>query len=214
MTEAEWLTCTNPGPMVAFLENTGSDRKLRLFAVACCRRSWDTLTDKIWDTLTIERLRRAVEVGEQYADGLVNDQTRSAAWDVVQKMQEDAIDRQEWERAAWILRIHCPVYDFMNRSVRYAPVGDWGLKCQLLRDIFGNPFRPASIDPTVLTWNGGTVPKLAQAIYNDRRFSDLPILADALEEAGCDNADILAHCRSEGPHVRGCWVVDLILGKT
>jgi hypothetical protein len=84
----------------------------------------------------------------------------------------------------------------------------------LLRDLFGNPFRPASIDPSWLTWNGGTVPRMAKAIYNDRRFGDLPILADALEEAGCTDAGILTHCRSEGPHVRGCWVVDLILGKS
>jgi hypothetical protein len=82
-----------------------------------------------------------------------------------------------------------------------------------IRDIFGNPFRPVAVDPDWLTWNGGTVPKLAQAIYDQRRFQDLPILADALEEAGCTNADILNHCRQPGEHVRGCWVVDLVLGK-
>jgi hypothetical protein len=84
----------------------------------------------------------------------------------------------------------------------------------LLHDVFGNPFRPLDLYPTWLAWNGGTIPKLAQAIYDERRFADLPILADALEEAGCDNADVLAHCRSEGQHVRGCWVVDLLLGKS
>jgi hypothetical protein len=83
-----------------------------------------------------------------------------------------------------------------------------------LRDLFGNPFSSPSLDNAWLAWNGGTLPKLAQAIYDDRRFGDLPILADALEEAGCDNADVLSHCRSEGPHVRGCWVVDLLLGKS
>ena len=64
-----------------------------------------------------------------------------------------------------------------------------------------------------LQWNDGTIPKIAQTIYDHRTFADLPILADALEEAGCDNADILTHCRSSGEHVRGCWVVDLLLGK-
>ena len=78
----------------------------------------------------------------------------------------------------------------------------------------GNPFRPApAADPSWLAWNGGTVAKLAAAIYDARRFADLPILADALEDAGCDNADILHHCRSEKEHVRGCWVIDLLLGR-
>jgi hypothetical protein len=66
----------------------------------------------------------------------------------------------------------------------------------------------------ILTWNHATVPAIARHIYDDRAFYDLPILADALEDAGCTNPDILAHCRAGGEHVRGCWVVDLILGKS
>src|SRR5262249_20620407 len=87
------------------------------------------------------------------------------------------------------------------------------VQTDLLRDIFGNPYRPVAVDKTCLSWNGGTIPKLAQAIYKERAFDRLPILADALEDAGCDNADMLAHCRQQGPHVRGCYVVDLILDK-
>jgi hypothetical protein len=83
----------------------------------------------------------------------------------------------------------------------------------LLRCIFGSPFRLVTIKPTWLRWNDGTVVKIAQSIYDERRFEDLPILADALEDVGCDNADILAHCRQSGEHVRGCWAVDLLLGK-
>jgi hypothetical protein len=83
----------------------------------------------------------------------------------------------------------------------------------VFRDIFGNPFRPVAVDPTWLTWNCDTVVKLAQGIYDDRRFEDLPILADALEEAGCQAQSILDHLRSPGPHVRGCWPLDLILGR-
>jgi hypothetical protein len=79
-----------------------------------------------------------------------------------------------------------------------------------VRDIFGNPFRPVTADPQWLT---PTVVTLAQTIYADRAFDRLPILADALEDAGCDEADILTHCRADEPHVRGCWVVDLVLGK-
>jgi hypothetical protein len=91
----------------------------------------------------------------------------------------------------------------------------------LLREIFGNPFRPAKMSDFAnalgfsewLVWNNGTIPRIAQAIYEDRAFDQMPILADALEEAGCSDEDILNHCRGEGPHVRGCWVLDLILGK-
>jgi hypothetical protein len=84
----------------------------------------------------------------------------------------------------------------------------------LLRDIVGNPFLSVAVSPSWMLWNDGTIPKLAHGIYDDRAFDHLPILADALEDAGCDDADILAHCRGPGPHVRGCWVVDLILGKS
>jgi hypothetical protein len=82
----------------------------------------------------------------------------------------------------------------------------------VVRDIFGNPFRPVSLDPMWLT---STVVALARGIYEDRAFDRIPILADALQDAGCDNNDILNHCRDEKQvHVRGCWVVDLVLGKT
>ncbi|MBL8793520.1 MAG: hypothetical protein JNM56_06430 [Planctomycetia bacterium] len=87
---------------------------------------------------------------------------------------------------------------------------EYAVQCGLLRDIFGNPFRPITIDAAWLT---STVVSLAQAIYNERAFDRLPILADALEDAGCDNADILNHCRQPGEHIRGCWCVDLLLGK-
>jgi hypothetical protein len=81
----------------------------------------------------------------------------------------------------------------------------------LLRDIFGNPFRSVVIDPAWLQWHDGGVVQIAQTIYDDRRFESLPILADALEEAGCMEADILAHCRESGNHVRGCWLLDRLL---
>ena len=84
----------------------------------------------------------------------------------------------------------------------------------LAYDIFGNPFRlRPPLDPSVLGWNGRTIPKMAQGIYEERAFERLPILADALEEAACTDADSLAHCRGTGPHARGCWRIDLLLGK-
>jgi hypothetical protein len=92
---------------------------------------------------------------------------------------------------------------------------------QLVRDIFGNPFRPVTISSTVLTWHDATVVRLAQTAYEERHMPEgtldnarLAVLADALEEAGCQDQDVLGHCRSGGEHVKGCWVVDLLLGKT
>jgi hypothetical protein len=80
----------------------------------------------------------------------------------------------------------------------------------LIRDIFGNPFRPVAFDAA---WRTDTAVSLARGMYGSRDFSAMPILADALQDAGCDGGDILNHCRGDGPHVRGCWAVDLVLGK-
>ncbi|MCE9565159.1 MAG: hypothetical protein K8U57_24265 [Planctomycetes bacterium] len=86
------------------------------------------------------------------------------------------------------------------------------LGVEFVHDIIGNPFRPVSFDPD---WRSLTVLSLAQHIYDSRDFSPMPILADALQDAGCDHADILTHCRdANATHVRGCWVVDLVLGKS
>jgi hypothetical protein len=127
--------------------------------------------------------RKAFEVTELYADGHVSERN----------LDQDTM-------AAHAVFASGRTHDELNTL-------------QLLRDVFGNPFHPASIDPAILTWNHGTVPGIARHIYDERAFGDLPILADALEDAGCTDADILGHCRAGGEHVRGCWVVELILGK-
>jgi hypothetical protein len=95
------------------------------------------------------------------------------------------------------------------------------MQCDLLRDIFGNPFHPSTLDSAWLTWNDAAVVRLAQTAYEDRQLPAgtldncrLAVLADALEEAGCTDADILGHLRGPGPHVRGCWPVDLCLGNS
>jgi hypothetical protein len=88
------------------------------------------------------------------------------------------------------------------------------LEANLLRDLFGNPFRPVAIDPSWLIWNNGTVTRIAETIYREQAFDRMPILADALEEAGCTNPEMLSHCRQEGAvHARGCWLIDLLLNK-
>jgi len=91
-----------------------------------------------------------------------------------------------------------------------APTGHHFSRAHFLRDIFGNPFRPVSFEPA---WRTSNVVSLAKSMYESRDFSAMPILSDALQDAGCDHADILDHCRGPEPHVRGCWVVDLVLGK-
>jgi hypothetical protein len=87
-------------------------------------------------------------------------------------------------------------------------------QADLVRDLFGNPFRPpAPAEAAWLEWDGGAVRRLAQAVYSERAFADLPVLADALEDAGCEEGDLLAHLRGPGPHALGCWALDLLLGK-
>jgi hypothetical protein len=83
-------------------------------------------------------------------------------------------------------------------------------QCHAIRDIFGNPFQPLALDPS---WVTPAVAGLARAVYDGRAFHRMPELADALESSGCTDMQILAHCRGQGPHVRGCWLVDLLLGK-
>jgi hypothetical protein len=184
MTDAEWLACTDPMQMLNFVRGKTSNRKRRLLAVACVRRVWHLLD---------ERGRKEVEEAERYADGLA--------------------DRRELENA---IRSD-PDRGLMLPERDAAEAVGWARQtrrhCLILRDIFGNPFRPVTIDPAWLRWKFDTVSAIARHVYEDRAFHDLPILADALEDAGCTNADILTHCRQPGEHARGCWVVDLLLGK-
>jgi hypothetical protein len=206
VTEQEWLRCTDPETLLAFLRATGSTRArpLRLFACACVRRVWGRLRD--------ERSRRAVLVAEEYAEGLAG-----------------AGDLQAAQEAAWLLwgtpattaAADAARPDANETALEAARHASWAcpgarvaalrVQADLLRDIWANPFRPA---PAVEgAWRTATVLTLAQAIGRERQFGDLPVLADALEEAGCTTAEILSHLRGPGPHVRGCWVLDLLTGR-
>jgi hypothetical protein len=105
-----------------------------------------------------------------------------------------------------------PNADPVATAARFAEAA---VNSALLRDVLGYPFRPApAIAPAWLACNDGAVRQIAQAIYDDEAFDLLPLLADALEDAGCAEAEVLAHCRGPGEHVRGCWVVDWLLDKT
>jgi hypothetical protein len=233
MDEVEWLTYTDPGPMLDYLQGRASDRKLRLFAVACCRR--------IWPLITESHCQEAVEVAERFADGLVTAEVREAAHMAAERVRHDVTysdaplhsgaDYATAYAASYVVHDKATVWLACRTAVNAACAAGHALSCQgaaenevaaatfaesaaqtaLVREIFGNPFRPVSLDPA---WLSGTVRNLAEVIYEERAFDRLPTLADALEESGCAEADILAHCRGPGPHARGCWVVDLLLGKS
>jgi len=228
MNEQEWLTFNEwTATIRGFLKDKVSDRKFRLFAVACCRH--------IWHLLFEERSRDAVEVAERFADGMATETERKsaqtsgraamealypahidyAALAVVNAASEDASAPINADAAAFTAATAADDDDDTTNETKWTAERLW--QAGILRDIVGNPFRPVTLHPT---WRTSTVRTLVQAVYDDRQVPSgffnnqrLSVLADALEEAGCNNADILNHCRQQGEHMRGCWVLDLILGK-
>jgi hypothetical protein len=188
--------------IVYHLSGKALERKFRLFCCACCRLLLVKRPD--------EQCRAAVETIERYADGMGNRRELQAARRVAERAWETA--GRSWGHPAELAVLAADVQKHLPRGIvpHGSPVED---VCQvaLLHDLFGNPFRPVSSDFAWRSWGGGIVPDLAQTIYDSRCFADLPILSDALEEAGCSNADLLGHLRGGGPHVRGCWALDLLL---
>jgi hypothetical protein len=216
MTEVEWLAATDPTPMLEFLRGKASDRKLRLFACAISRR--------LVSLAGGDDFVRGIDAAESYVDG---GRKRAAMRRCRQALNQRMVDlvsseahRREW-KVLYLGHIAISENQFRNFGMLLSEVrtdrwiGDpfqeelAGIHL-VARDVFGNPFRPVAVDPAWLT---STVVQLAIGIYTDRAFDRLPILADALQDAGCEDADILGHCRGPGPHVRGCWVVDPVLGK-
>ncbi len=212
MTEEEWFDWRNPQPLLDHLTDRASARKLRLFACACYRRVWPD-PPLVYRDL-VENAEKIAEGAERPPFDLdVEDYARGGtgsilvapgAWEVADRVAGGAAAECQ---AAW-QRDH----PWDEYGVGYG--AEQFHQANLLRDIFGNPFRPVVADPRWTAWNDSLVLKLARAIYDDRAFDRLPVLADALEDAGCADADILSHCRSGGEHVRGCWVLDLLLGKS
>jgi hypothetical protein len=211
--------------MLEFLEGKASDRKLRLFGVACCRRIWHLLTD--------ERGRNAVEVAERFADAIATTAERRAAAVAAWQWLEETADADSapyfaMQSAADCTRINAylaaseacaNVQNAISTVAAYRRLYEDELSqlVVMLLDIIGNPFRPVLINPKCLT---PTVTSLATAAYEERSLPSgeldtarLAVLADALEEAGCQDQSILDHLRSPGPHVRGCWPLELILGR-
>jgi hypothetical protein len=216
MTEADWLNSADPKSMLLVLERFDpSERKTRLFNAAVCRR--------FWQYLAAESQSVIVE-SERLADGSIS---------------KPADPKKLCERANAVVapfnRMY-PTKQFPTVELRiqrdaaaavcYAvyPGDLWGAAgyfwdidpsekaahAVIIRDIFGTPFRPITLDSAAVTRD---VVRLAEAIYADRAFDRLPILADALEDAGCTNTELLGHLRGPGPHCRGCWGLDLVVGK-
>ena len=221
MDEPTWLTTTDPVAMLVHLRTNGpqpSDRRLRLFLCAGCRF--------LSQHFEHETLWRVVSVAEEYAEGRVDkaqlDAVMRDSADVL--MAFDGLDNPV-RQLAGVLALVAGMPPEEDRDVLSA-LDEFGegilarsteeqraAGAVLLREIFGNPFRPVAVDPSWLRWKEGAVAHMARSIYDRRRLDELPVLADALEDAGCANAELLAHLRSPGPHVLGCWALDALLGK-
>jgi hypothetical protein len=213
MTEAEWKNGIDPTPMLRVARGKASDRKLRLLAAACFGRLVALLPDP--------RQRRGIEMLEQLAEGTVTQaECRGVMAEVRRAIPPD--DRIAGSPPTDHLHyIALMLYrEFCSSSIAVHAihaadgladgVAERREQARLIRCIFGNPFRPTAVDPR---WLSPTTASLAQSIYEERTFDRLPILAETLEHAGCDRSDLLAHCRDGAPHARGCWVIDLILGR-
>jgi hypothetical protein len=201
MTEAEWFACDDPKRMVHFLRGQVSDRKLILFAAACFRSRF------MWSRLGKTR-RREIYQQERDAD-ILPPQARNGLSEAYDKASL-AIDTAAWKA--------CPIGEWTNVprdeefvdyiKTRYQK--ERNHQRRALYCIFGNPLRSPVLEPSCRTEN---VVQLAQTIYQDKSFDRMPILADALEDAGCTNTEVLKHCRGGDQHFRGCWAIDLFLEK-
>jgi hypothetical protein len=220
MTEAEWLTATDPKTMLTLLSSRASRRKLRLFACACCRR--------VPDAVSCPQRANALDVAERLAEGLATNEERrqaTASLMAVKPFVPSLLSAlfgnpstAAWDTAARassspaLIKVPKVVGGpgaTTNPAWEQAVREEHAVQASFLRDIFGNPFHPATFEPA---WRTSTATALARQMYESRDFSPMPILADALQDAGCDSEDVLRHCRGDGPHVRGCWVVDCVLG--
>jgi hypothetical protein len=242
MTEAEWLACGDARAMVSYLGKQVSDRKLRHFVFACVRRLWHRVpagplrhaieaSERHADGLIDQQELGAAITAANRARPSRNHVARAAYdaarfsgpglvhWDSVTiNLAAAAADD-----AVWFLPPTAYTYFAEGRTVTVdVPMnparrkwnarrdGEYAAQCDLIREILGNPFRPVTLDQAWLTPD---VVSLARTIYHERTFDRMPEVADALARSGCTDADILAHCRRPVRHVRGCWVVDLLLGN-
>jgi len=231
MTADEWDATTSLEELLAACGLAEGDRRLRLFNAACARRVAAVMPD--------DHARRLVDLAEQRADGLLADRDwlRAAVETLDPYMGNEAardgaggatfgvLMHLHQTHARSILRLTESVVEARaylaytggypadigpEALVRQAVEGETTTLCHMFRCVCSNPFRPMSGDPALLT---STVVSLAKGIYEQKAFDRMPILADALHDAGCENVEILEHCQGNRPHVKGCFVVDLLTGR-
>ena len=208
MTEAEWLACDDPFGLLSAAGPRATERKVRLFCVACCRQVLH-----LAPAARRKSAEAALGVAERFADGEATKAERLGA---------EKKARGSYSMVHATLPARCTPSDAFYAARHAGEFAEYGKKgvaydvtqaalAALARDILGPlDFRPVCVDPNWLT---PTVTALARQVYESRDFSPMPILADALQDSGCDNEDVLGHCRGPGPHARGCWVVDQLLGN-
>jgi hypothetical protein len=252
MKDTEWQTCDDVRAMLDHLATRGGresepgldvveevigERKLGLFAVACCRR--------VDHHLVAETTRNLVDAAEQFFTNQGSEEDLAEAVEALLD-EEAALEREELGHKETQIANAADIAIIMGSGLSLAYYGaicsgnecyeeliggldvlqhattrrgtaraaeESARQADLLRDMAGNPFRRVTINQAWLRWKDRTVAKLAESIFEERRFVDLPVLADALEEAGCTDRDLLDHLRGPGPHVPGCWAVDLLLDK-
>lgn len=227
MTEEDWLAGNTPADLLLWLgakaKRRRSIRKYGLFSVACGLRVQSFMSNEI--TL------RGLHLAERMAEGLADEREGDeylAELGATPAPNVPGPGSMAWNipfYAIWVMLPHRAGQSSAKLAVRvcsactgvYYSTGDVtraveekAAQAVLFRDVIGNPYRSIRLDPR---WRSGDAVALARGIYDERAFDRMPLLADALMDAGCDHEDILSHCRGEGPHVRGCWVVDLILSN-
>ena len=237
MTEAEWFACTDPQTMLEFLRGRASGRKLRLFALACFRQYRYMLVPDTLDALAVaEKFADGLATAEERKQA--RQKAFRAGWNRDLSLRHrrgpakacvtDALARRPYEaairaahrgRQIGILSKRDWKADALEMTERGPRIVDWSsgkqeqllFQVNILLDIFGNIFHPVNFEPRCGT---SDVLDQARVIYEEHAFERLPILGDALVDAGCENEELLAHCRNGRLHFRGCWVVDSILGKS
>jgi hypothetical protein len=200
MTETEWLTSREPLAMLAYLGKRLVVRKQRLLGCACARLVWPYLGPAS---------RAAVEFAERLADGPVRDKRWAEVWTRANKAWLRATPEQRDAAGLAEATVLETVQEAISRGLvgRRSPGRREG---NLVRELYGNPFRTVAVDAALRRPGMQT---FARRIYRERAFDALPIFADALEDAGCDCVELLEHFRGPGPHFRGCWALDLVLGR-
>jgi hypothetical protein len=209
MTEEVWQQCHQVETMIRFAQAKVTQRKLRLFLCACCRRLGELLS---------EEDRQVLMVAEGFAEGQANDDQLSKAHESASSrqgqpataLQTVASKSLTTDKVMWATRSICSAISRRD-AIRWEE--ERRHQANLFRDIVGNLIRPAAIKSQWLEWNDATVERLTRRIDASGEYELLPVLADALEDAGCDDQAILDHCRGQTAHARGCFVIDFILSK-